>query len=182
MLTKEQKEFLLKLARESILTQLEKRKLTLEMPDDKIFSEKRGAFVTLHLYNKLRGCIGYVKPYKSIFDTINEMARAAAFNDPRFPQVKLSEMDDLIIEISILSELIPLNKKNLEEIIIGNDGLYIEGIFGSGLLLPQVAAELRWDRDTFLRETCRKAGLASDCYLDPRNQLYRFSADIFSEE
>jgi len=182
MLSEKQKEFLLQVARESILSNLEKRKFSLARPADEIFSVKRGAFVTLHKKGALRGCIGYIKPYKTIFESIIEMSRAAAFNDPRFPPVDLKELDDIVIEISILSELIPLNKDQLIDIEIGRDGLYIEGLYGSGLLLPQVAAEWRWDRETFLRETCRKAGLSANCYLQPENQVYRFSAEIFSEE
>ena len=181
MLTEDQKLFLLQVARESILSCLENRKFSLDRPTDRIFSEKRGAFVTLHKKGALRGCIGYIKPYKTIFETIREMARAAAFDDPRFPSLKQEEVNDIVIEISILSDLIPLSNEQLSDIKIGRDGLYIEGLYGSGLLLPQVAVELHWDRETFLRETCRKAGLTANCYLQPENQVYRFSAEIFSE-
>ena len=182
MLKTEQKKLLLRLARESILAHLEKRDIAINQPEDQIYKEKRGAFVTLHNNKQLRGCIGYIKPYKSLFQTIKEMARAAAFQDPRFPSISLKEMDQIDIEISILSELTPVSKDQLREITIGRDGLYIEGLYGVGLLLPQVAVEWNWDRETFLRETCHKAGLPGNCYLDPQNQIYRFSAEIFSEE
>lgn len=182
MLTEEQKRFLLFIARESILSYLEKREMRYTPPNEAVFSEKRGAFVTLHKNNSLRGCIGYIKAYKTILQTIIDMARAAAFQDPRFPKVTLQEINEISIEISILSELIPLSKENLHDIQISRDGLYIEGLYGSGLLLPQVATEWGWDREQFLRETCRKAGLSENCYLDPGNQVYRFTAEIFSEE
>jgi len=182
MLTEEQKKYLLSLARESILAHLEKREITIKVQSDEIFTKKRGAFVTLHKKDSLRGCIGYIKPYKSLLQTIKEMARAAAFQDPRFPSVSLKEMDEIRIEISVLSELIPVGKDELDEIRVGRDGLFIEGLYGSGLLLPQVAVEWNWDRETFLRETCHKAGLATNSYLDPKYQVYRFTAEIFSEE
>ncbi|MBW6516325.1 MAG: AmmeMemoRadiSam system protein A [Candidatus Cloacimonetes bacterium] len=182
MLTEEQKKFLLRLARESILAHLERREIALKDPTDQILKEKRGAFVTLHKKDALRGCIGYIKPYKPLLQTIKEMARAAAFQDPRFPSVTLKEIDDIYIEISILSELIPVSKEELDDITVGRDGLYIEGLYGSGLLLPQVAVEWNWDRETFLKETCHKAGLSANSYLDPKYQVYRFTAEIFSEE
>lgn len=181
MLSEEQKRFLLKLARESIQAHLEKREIALQIPSDEIYKLKWGVFVTLHKKKALRGCIGYIKPYKPLGLTIIEMARAAAFQDPRFPKVSMKEMEDISLEISILSELIPVSKDELNDITVGRDGLYIEGLFGSGLLLPQVAVEWNWDRNTFLRETCHKAGLPSDCYLNPQYQVYRFTAEIFTE-
>jgi len=179
MLSEEQKKFLLNLARETIKAELEKSKLSITCPDDPIYQRKTGGFVTLHKAGKLRGCIGYVIAYKTMFETIKEMAKAAAFNDPRFPPLQKSELENIEIEISILSELIPV--QSVDEIKIGRDGLLIQNNFTSGLLLPQVATEWKWDRKTFLEQTCNKAGLNRNCWQQPDTEILRFTAEIFSE-
>lgn len=138
---------------------------------------KRGAFVTLHKHGILRGCIGYIQPYKPLYQTVSEMAIAAAFEDRRFPPLKKEELDDLEIEISVLT---PLKKiSDIDEINIGRDGLYVIKGFQSGLLLPQVATEYGWDRETFLEHTCLKAGLDKEAWKDKDTEIYIFSADIF---
>lgn len=175
-----QKKFLLNLARESITAELEKRPLSITKPEDELYDRKLGAFVTLHRFGNLRGCIGQVIPRMSLFETIVEMAKAAAFGDPRFPNLKQEEVDDIEIEISILSELILVKKA--DEIEVGRDGLMIRKGIYSGLLLPQVATEQNWDKHTFLDHTCLKAGLAPGSWQDPQTELYRFTADIFSEK
>jgi hypothetical protein len=139
--------------------------------------EKRGAFVTLKKHGRLRGCIGYIQARKPLYITIEEMAKAAAFSDPRFPPVSAEELAELDIEISVLT---PLNKiDNPEEIEVGRHGIYIKRGLSSGLLLPQVATENHWDRLTFLQHTCRKAGLPSNAWQEPETEIYTFSADIF---
>jgi len=178
-LTGEEKRALLRIARESIEAGLggktppgAARKGTLE--------EKRGAFVSLKKRGKLRGCIGFIEPRKSLAQTVEEMASAAAFQDPRFPPLRKEELQDLKVEVSVLA---PLRRvSDVSEIEIGTHGLYIRRGGRAGLLLPQVATEWRWDRDTFLRETCRKAGLAPDAWRDPETEVYLFSADVFGEE
>ncbi len=180
MLKNEQKKFLLTLARQTIRSFLFKEALDLECSDDPIYQEKRGAFVTIHKRGKLRGCIGYIKGYKSLYDTISDMAVAAAFKDPRFPALKQSELEEVDFEISILSELILIKKP--EEIEIGRDGLFIENNHQQGLLLPQVAVEWKWDKLTFLQQTCQKAGLGINTWKDSATNLWRFEADIFSEK
>jgi uncharacterized protein (TIGR00296 family) len=85
----------------------------------------------------------------------------------------------VIIEISVLGELIPLLKNELP--VIGRDGLYIQNPYGSGILLPQVAVEYNWKPETFLREVCRKAGLPPNAYLEPYSVVFRFTAEVFSE-
>lgn len=173
----EQKKALLSLARQAIASELGRGKL--EMPEDPVFQIKRGLFVTLHLEDRLRGCIGYIVGYKSIAESIVDMARAAAFRDPRFPKVKADELDRIQIEISLLGELLPV--LDPEEIEIGRDGLYIEHPQGSGLLLPQVAIEWGWDRPVFLKQVCQKAGLKQDAFKEEAAKLYRFTAEIFNE-
>ncbi len=172
-----QKQELLSLARSAVSSQLGLEKLIL--PQDEAFQKKLGLFVTLHKKDQLRGCIGYIRVYKSIGESIVEMARAAAFRDPRFRPVTEAELKDITFEISLLSELMPV--ADPADIVVGRDGLYIENPLGSGLLLPQVATEWNWDRDTFLQQVCHKAGLYKDAYKDRESRLYRFTAEIFSE-
>ncbi len=144
-----------------------------------VLKEKRGAFVTLKKRGHLRGCIGYIKAVKPLWETIEEMAVAAAFHDPRFPALKDDELKDLSFEISVLSPLQRIN--NIDEIEVGKHGLYIISGYNSGLLLPQVAIEYGWDRETFLQETCYKAGLPPQSWIDQETEIYIFSADYFGD-
>jgi hypothetical protein len=139
--------------------------------------ENRGAFVTLHRRGQLRGCIGYIEAHNPLHKTIEEMAEAAAFRDPRFLPVTEKEFQELEIEISVLT---PLKRvRDINEIEVGKHGLYIKKGWYSGLLLPQVATEYGWDRKTFLEHTCQKAGLPPDMWKDKAAEIYTFSADIF---
>jgi len=139
--------------------------------------EKRGAFVSLHKHGQLRGCIGSIQPTKPLHQTVEEMAVAAAFNDPRFESLTSKELKDIELEISVLT---PLERvREVKEIEVGRHGLYIKKGFFSGLLLPQVATDYNWDRITFLEETCRKAGLPQNAWEDKDAEIYLFSADIF---
>jgi AmmeMemoRadiSam system protein A len=178
MLTKEQQKVLLDLARQSISSHLTGK--TLIKPVDEAFAVKRGIFVSLHKHGDLRGCIGYIKGYKDLVSSIVEMAQSAAFKDPRFDPVSLKELEDIEIEISILSEMVLVH--DIKEIEIGRDGLYLQHPYGSGLLLPQVPVEWKWDLDTFLKQICYKAGLPIGSWRDDKAELYRFSAEIFSEQ
>jgi hypothetical protein len=151
------------------------------VPDFKIESpilkENRGAFVTLQKKGQLRGCIGYIEGHGPLHKTIEEMADAAAFRDPRFSPVKEKELPELDIEISVLT---PLKRiEDVNEIQVGQHGIYIKKGWLSGLLLPQVATEYGWDRLTFLDHTCQKAGLPSTAWKEKETEIYIFSADIF---
>lgn len=151
------------------------------VPEFKIESstlkENRGAFVTIHKKGQLRGCIGYIEGHGPLYKTIEEMAEAAAFRDPRFTPVKEKELPDLEIEISVLT---PLKKiQDINEIQVGKHGIYIKKDWFSGLLLPQVATEYGWDRMAFLEHTCQKAGLPPNAWKDKDTEIYIFSADIF---
>jgi AmmeMemoRadiSam system protein A len=139
--------------------------------------EPRGAFVTLHLRGCLRGCIGLIEAVKPLAETIQEMALSAAFGDPRFPPLTPQEYKDIALEISVLSPLRQI--KNVAEIQVGRHGLYLRQGPYRGLLLPQVATEYNWDRDTFLQQTCCKACLPPMAWKDPQTEIYVFSADIF---
>ena len=142
--------------------------------------EPRGAFVTLHKHGALRGCIGYVEAIKPLYKTVQEMAIAAAFQDPRFPGLKADEFNNIEIEISVMS---PLEKiTDVNKIEVGKHGIIIKSGFNSGLLLPQVATEQGWDRDTFLEHTCYKAGLPGNIWKKPDTEILIFSAEVFSEK
>lgn len=146
---------------------------------DSEFSRHSGVFVTLKKHGELRGCIGMVRGVEPLSRSLPEMAVAAATRDPRFPSVRLNELNDIEIEISILS---PMEQVvSIEEIKIGRDGLMLQRGNYSGLLLPQVPVEWNWDLDDFLKNLCLKAGLAPGSHLLPDARLWRFSAEIFQE-
>ncbi|MDY6968577.1 MAG: AmmeMemoRadiSam system protein A [Spirochaetota bacterium] len=182
-LNREQQIKILKLARNSIYQYLTSR--TLPQTDwdefsDEIFKEKCGAFVTLHINNRLRGCIGYIKGMEEIPTTIVSLAKSSAFEDSRFPPLNDDEYKGIDIEISILS---PIEKvKDISEIVIGRDGLIISQNYRSGLLLPQVATEQNWDVITFLENTCYKAGLPGDAWESDETKIEKFSAQVFGEK
>jgi hypothetical protein len=135
-----------------------------------------GAFVTIKLKGDLRGCIGHVLPRGSLAQTVAQCARSAAFEDPRFPRLTPEEFPDIDIEISVLSFL---HKAGPEEVVVGLHGILIRRGRASGLLLPQVATEWRWDRETFLSQTCAKAGMRHDCWKNPQTEIYLFTAEVF---
>ena len=145
--------------------------------DSPVLKEIRGAFVTLNKKGQLRGCIGYLEGRGPLHKTVEEMAEAAAFRDPRFPSVKEKEIPDLEIEISVLTPLKRIT--DVLEIEVGKHGIYIKKGWSSGLLLPQVATEYGWDRQSFLEHTCNKAGLPSSAWKEKDTEIYIFSADIF---
>jgi AmmeMemoRadiSam system protein A len=178
-LTRQEKEILLQTAREAISARLENRKPRYPQPTE-LLKKKCGAFVTLHRQGALRGCIGYVVAGKPLIQTVVEVAQSSAFNDPRFPALSSDELEQIDIEISVLS---PLRRiESIEQIRVGEHGIVMTNGFRSGLLLPQVATEYGWDRDTFLTHTCQKAGLPSDCWHSPDTEIEIFSAVVFSEE
>ncbi len=142
-----------------------------------VLKEKRGAFVTVKKRGELRGCIGYIKGFLPLHETIREMAIQAAFHDPRFNPVSKNEWEDIDIEISVLT---PMKKiDDVDEIKVGIHGLYIEKGTYSGLLLPQVAAEYDLDRMAFLEHTCYKAGLPKDAWKSKDTKIFIFSAEVF---
>ncbi len=176
-LSDEDKKMLLEYARSTIACRLQGKPLPSMSSASGAAQEKRGAFVSLKKQGRLRGCIGYIEARKPLAQAVSDMALAAAFKDPRFPPLKREELADLDIEISVLT---PLKKiKDINDIKVGRDGLYVVRGFQSGLLLPQVATEYRWDRLTFLKETCYKAGLPADAWKDEKTEIYTFSAEVF---
>jgi len=176
-LNNKDKQLLLEYARNNISYKLGLRE---EPPVIDFKGERFGAFVTLRKEGNLRGCIGNIVSDRPIQETICEMSEAAAFRDPRFTPLSKNEIENISIEISILS---PLEKvENLSKIKPGRDGLYVKNGFYSGLLLPQVATEQGWDREKFINHTFIKAGLSPEYIHDENTEIYSFTADVFSEE
>jgi AmmeMemoRadiSam system protein A len=173
----EERGILLRLAHHSIVAALHDVALDLTPPNEHL-AESRGAFTTLHLHQRLRGCIGYVSCPESLYRTVAETARAAAFDDPRFEPVTLAEAEELKIEISVLSPLLPISP---DEVVVGKHGLVVMQGSHRGLLLPQVPVEWGWDCETFLAQTCLKAGLPPDAWKHGAD-LQAFTAEVFGEE
>ena len=182
-LNKEQQINLLKLARATIYESLTKEDFADGPADDTfsdpVFSEKCGAFVTLHIKGSLRGCIGYIQGVRPIPETIIDMAKATAFHDPRFSPLTLKEYEKIDIEISVLS---PIEETKVADIVVGRDGLIISRGGRTGLLLPQVATEHNWDIFTFLENTCYKAGLPGNAWKQEGTKIEKFSAQVFGEK
>ncbi|HEV3433626.1 MAG TPA: TIGR00296 family protein [Nitrososphaera sp.] len=151
--------------------------------------EKAGVFVTLNYVTTtkkeyLRGCIGFPLPERPLYQGVVEAAIAAATEDPRFPPLDIQELDNILFEISVLTppERITVSPAYYaKEIEIGRDGLILQWRFGSGLLLPQVPVELKWDVEQYLANICYKAGAPPDVWLDPSSKLYKFQATVFKE-
>jgi len=138
-----------------------------------------GAFVTLKSNGCLRGCIGRISSTQSLLQTVKEVAVSSAFEDPRFPPVTKSEWPSIRVEISVLS---PLKRvTDPQEVCVGVHGVMIRSGLNSGLLLPQVATEQGWNRETFLSHACRKAGLGPDAWKDPSTKIEVFSAIVFEQ-
>jgi uncharacterized protein len=178
--SQEEKEILLKAARESILEEFSE--CDVSKVDYKAYPKLKmelGAFVTLHINTELRGCIGYIIAQKPLFETIIEAAKHSAFGDPRFDELSRDELDNVTIEISVLSEFMPI--KSYEEIEVGKHGLLLdEG--GRAVLLPQVAAEHNYNRAQFLTALCHKAGLYGNYWEERMLNIKVFTALVFSEE
>jgi uncharacterized protein (TIGR00296 family) len=151
--------------------------------------EKAGVFVTLNYVTTtkkeyLRGCIGFPLPERTLYQGVVEAAIAASTEDPRFPPLDIQELDNILFEISVLTppERITVSPADYgKEIEIGRDGLILQWRFGSGLLLPQVPVELKWDVEQYLANVCYKAGAPPDVWLDPSSKLYKFQATVFKE-
>ncbi len=172
---------LLSLARKAIAEKLEGRK----PPVAKLLpsgasapSGSGGAFVTLRIGEHLRGCIGLLRSNEPVSETVAEMARSAAFGDPRFPALSRNELEEISVEISRLSEFFPITP---DEVVVGKHGLLLRLGFRSGLLLPQVPGEQGWNKEQYLSGLCRKAGLPDGAYNDPEAELLAFTAEVFGE-
>ena len=147
-------------------------------PPTERLATPQGAFVTLYLGRRLRGCVGRVDTSDPLAETVAQSAISAALHDPRFGPVGANEVADLEIEISVLSVLQPISA---DAIKAGKHGVLVCHGHKRGLLLPQVAAERQWSSSRFLAETCRKAGLDPEAWREPQTQLFGFTVEVFSE-
>ncbi|HJZ70792.1 MAG TPA: AmmeMemoRadiSam system protein A [Vicinamibacterales bacterium] len=168
---------LLTLAREAIRAYVGTAPAGVPAPSA-VLDEPGGAFVTLHKHGELRGCIGHIEPNEPLGNVVTRCAVAAATSDPRFPPITAEELQQIDIEISLLGLLQPIHGPG--EIEVGRHGLVVEHGWQRGLLLPQVATEWKWDADTFLAQTCHKAGLPRDAWKHGA-KVFRFEAEVFGE-
>jgi len=187
-LTEREGEFLVKLARKTIEHHLGVSGATIKPVEwPRSFHQPRGVFVTLNSYpsGELRGCIGFPEPVYPLGEATMEAAKSASTGDPRFPPVRREELDSIVVEVSVLT---PPKRLVVEKpvelpahIKIGRHGLIVERGMRRGLLLPQVATEWSWDAEEFLTQTCMKAWLAPDAWLDSETRIYTFEAQVFRE-
>ncbi len=180
--------FLVNIARETIENILRDEPAPDTSSAPKNLMKRAGVFVTLlegDGKDSLRGCIGLPYPLKPLVEGVVEAAQGAAFRDPRFPSVSKDEINELIIEISVLTppQIITVEHPSQlpEKIVIGRDGLIIQNGTRSGLLLPQVPVDWNWDSEEFLCQCCRKAWLPMDAWLLPETKVMKFSSIIFKE-
>ena len=174
----EEQSAMLSLARSAIVAALENKPLQMPQPEPPCLALRRGVFVTVHVGEKLRGCIGVIEGREPLSASIPHCAQGAALHDPRFSSLRASELGELQIEISVLSELRAIAADQVE---IGKHGLFVVAGERRGLLLPQVAVEHHLSREQFLEETCRKAGLPRSAWRKPDTQLFGFTCEIFHE-
>jgi AmmeMemoRadiSam system protein A len=169
---------LLELARRAIAEAVSLQKPAEGIPQSGVFAEKRGVFVTIHARGRLRGCIGVVEAFEPLGESIARCAASAALHDPRFSPVRFEDLQEIYIEISLLSFLEAIRPENIE---LGKHGLLISRGSKRGILLPQVAVEHKFSREQFLEETCRKAGLNTLAWQEPETEILGFTCEVFSE-
>ena len=181
MLNVPQRKQLLTLARESIASVFAgKRPELTAAAFDADLLRPAGAFVTLTENDELRGCIGSIEPVAPLYLAVSQSAVNAAFRDPRFHPLSSEELPHVEIEISVMG---PIEKvTDVEQIVVGRDGLIIRRGGHAGLLLPQVATEYGWDRETFLEQTCYKAGLPRNAWREAGTSIEKFAAEVFGEK
>jgi len=173
----QERRLLLRVAHESIVSALADQEIDTAATSPHL-AEARGVFTTLYLHGGLRGCVGYAMPIAPLYRAVAETARAAAFEDSRFWPVTEAEAGDLKISLSVLSRLVPARP---DEVEVGRHGLVVSLSSQRGLLLPQVPVECGWDRETFLEQTCHKAGLPLDAWRKGAT-LESFTAEVFGDD
>jgi len=180
-LTDQEKSQLLALARKSVEYIIENKELYAPAaPESEFLNREYGVFTTLTEGGALRGCIGFTSPTKPLYMMVRDTATLAALRDPRFTPVTANDLPKLSYEISVLSLLRRVT--DFEQIKVGRDGLIVKNGNHEGLLLPQVPVEQNWDRQTFLEQTCRKAGMDTNCWKDENTDIFSFTAVVFNEE
>jgi len=178
MLNTQDRKLLLELAREAITTAVRTGKLPTREVSTAHLHNPHGCFVTIKHNGALRGCIGNFNSEKPLYQLVQEMAVSAATRDPRFYPMKEEDLVEFELEISVLSPLTKISSP--EEVEVGTHGLYLEKNFSRGVLLPQVAVEHNWNRETFLNQTALKAGLKRDDWKEGA-EIYVFTAEVFGE-
>lgn len=178
-LTAAQREELLDIARQSLENLLLGESELAYSVRDRALEKPAAAFVTITRHGNLRGCVGYTDPLFPLHQTVSRCIRSAAIEDSRFQPVRPEELPHLRIAISVLSALRKV--ENLEDILVGRDGLQVVAWGRRGLLLPQVATEQGWDREQFLEGVCRKAGLPQDAWRAAGVEIFKFEAEVFFE-
>jgi len=176
-LDENQQKVLLQLARQALTEAVETHHLSEMAAPSEALAEPGGAFVSLHKREMLRGCIGHIEAVGPLYQTVRQCALAAALHDPRFDPVTPEELPELRLEVSVLSPFFEIAPEQVE---VGKHGLLISRGARRGLLLPQVAAQLNWDRERFLAETCRKAGLEPEAWQRGA-RIQAFTAQVFAE-
>ncbi|HEV3252900.1 MAG TPA: AmmeMemoRadiSam system protein A [Candidatus Acidoferrales bacterium] len=177
-LSDEDRRALLDLARRAVAFAVENRGPLDVVPGPGMLSVHAGAFVTLHRRDRLRGCMGQLEPDEALARVVAHCATSAAREDPRFEPVRVAELGEIEIEISVLSPLTPIRP---EEIETGKHGLVVTRGEKRGVLLPQVAARYGWTGERFLEETCVKGGMEREAWRDPATRIEAVIADVFSE-
>lgn len=183
-LHRREQEELLRLARHTVHEFLSNGQLSTYHTDNRWFNSLAAAFVTLRESDcsnkgRLRGCVGQVEPEKRLFEAVQDAAIKAATADPRFEPVRIDELSSLVFEISVLSSLVPVRR--LDDFTIGRHGLMIVSGRRRGLLLPEVPVTYGWNKETFLANLCRKAGLNENAWSSGA-ELYAFTAESFGEK
>lgn len=173
-----EKQLLLELARRALILAVERRESPESFPQDPELGKSFGAFVTLRKRGRLRGCIGQIGPEGSLTEVVAHCAKAAALEDPRFELVRVEELPEIEIELSVLS---PLEEIAPDQIEVGRHGLMVSVGQRRGVLLPQVAIECHWAAQRFLEETCAKAGLERNAWREPEAEIHGFTAEVFGE-
>jgi hypothetical protein len=185
MLTQEEGNYLLKLARDTIEKFVRNQKIEKPTKYSKNLDKEQGVFCTITKDGNLRGCIGLPYLVMPLIKALMSAAQSACSDDPRFRTIREAELDKIKVEISVLTEpeIIQVSKAEeyLEKIKIGEDGLIIQYGPFSGLLLPQVATENNWDVEEFLDNLCMKAGIPFGMWKEKGVVIYKFRAQVFSE-
>jgi len=179
-------ETIVKTARDAVTEYLKTgKKINLHEDFKSKFSYNSGVFVTLNKKENLRGCIGFLTPVKKLYQSLVDAAIASATEDPRFPQVRYEELNEISFEVTILTTPKEVKVTNpleyTSKIKVGRDGLIVKWEFGSGLLLPQVPVEYGWNEEEFLNHTCEKAGAPSNCWKNKNTTILQFEGIVFSE-
>jgi uncharacterized protein len=190
MLSLEDGAVLVKTARSAIIANLSGEPSRTPAKVSPSLEEERGVFVTLLDHtrgNELRGCIGIPFPTRPLTEQVEVAAVDAATEDPRFEPIVLDELNEsIVLEVTVLSDMEPIWVKNpldlRENVVVGRDGLMIEGMGSHGLLLPQVAVDEGFDSEEFLSQCCLKAALPPDAWLTEKVHVSRFQGQVFAEE